>query len=169
MAKKEKDKVFWIGDNGDNKSVNIARKIYGRGDEIPAGSVPDDMLKAWEADGLISIGSFNTPVVVDGQQTIKGLEAEVRDLKVKLDMMPGLQKENGKLKDALAKAKSGKDSEAVKAAKDEAEKAVKRAEIAEADVEEKAALIEKQAARIAELEAPGSDADNAGGAGPGGS
>lgn len=141
----------WIGDDGDNKSVSIDRKVYVSGSEIPVDNVDADLLATWIKCGLVS---------EDGKRIVSVEATE-------------LEAENKALKSALEKAKSGKKADAVKAAE-------KRAEAAEADVKEKAALIEKHAARITELEAEveeltkpepdaGGDGGGADSAGPGGS
>lgn len=154
------EKVFWVGDNKDEKSALIAGEFYVPGQEIPADKVDKDRLDNWIEKGMVSTGKYGAPVIVKDTDAVKALEAENRNLNAKLDAMPALEKQNAELKKSLKKAQSAKKDDAVKAL--------------EADVKEKAALIEKQAARITELEAevetltdPGKDAGGDG-AGPGG-
>jgi hypothetical protein len=158
------DKVFWIGDEGDNKSVLISRKVYERGQEIPAGNVPVALLEAWEAAGLISVGENRAPVVIKDTGTTKALEAEIRSLKTDLDSLPGLQKQNEELKAALEKAKSGKKADKVKELEGNLETAMKRADDLESDNKEKAARIAELEVQVEELTAPegGSDTESGG-------
>ena len=179
MAKR---KVYvWIGDDGDNQSVCIGRKVYTKGKVIPAGDADPGVLAAWIKSGLVSEDGQRIVSVVDTE-----LHAEVKALK----------KDNANLKGSLDKARSGNKAKSVKALEADVDKAVERAEAAEAkveecekvgldrgakideleaDVEEKAALIEKHAERITELEAevealtePSTGDGDTGGAGPGG-
>jgi predicted RNase H-like nuclease (RuvC/YqgF family) len=159
---KEK-KVYWIGDEGDNKSVLIDRKVYTRGEEIPADKVDGALLKEWLEKGLISEGDYHAPVIIKDTDAVKALESEIKGLKADLESLPALRKKNEELEKALEKAKSGKKADAIKALED--------------DVKEKAALIEQQEERIVELEKqvedltdPSKDksGDGGGGAGPGG-
>ena len=184
-AIKDEDKAYFIGDGKDEKSARIGRKMYLPGEEIPVDEVDKDRLKDWVDRGIVSIGSKNAPVIVKDTGAIKTLEAEVRDLKAKLDSLPGLKRQNTELKESLKKATSGKKAGELKELKDNAvaqndriaklegiaterSDAVKGLEAdlkackkesrdevdsLEADVKEKAALIEKQDARIIELEA----------------
>lgn len=108
------DKTFWIGDDGDNKSVKIGKKIYGRGDSFPAVLVAPELLKEWADKGLISVGAKSAPVVIQDTETVKARDAEIRVLKADLDRLPGLQREVTELRDALEKAKSGKKAARVK-------------------------------------------------------
>jgi prefoldin subunit 5 len=194
------EKTFWIGDDGDNKSVKIGKGLFGRGDEIPAGDVAPELLKEWGDKGLISVGAKAAPVVIQDTETIKALEAEIRVLKTDIDRLPGLQREVTELKAALEKAKTGKKAERVKTleakivdlekdaleydvAIEDLKKAALENESAidnlELDIQEKAALIEKQGHRITELESDLEDAtkpdpddvvitDDESAAGPGG-
>lgn len=163
MAKS--DKVYWIGDDGDNKSVSIARKVYSRGDEIPAADVATDMLKKWEDQDLISVGEKRAPIVITNKDAVKNLEAEIRSLKADLDSLPALKRKNEELEAALEKAKSGKKADAVKnleaaiAAKDE-EISDLSAKITalDLDVQEKAALIDKLNSEIEQMTKPGGGA-----------
>lgn len=147
------DKVFWIGDDGDNKSVSINREIYVRGDDIPAEDVAPKLLDEWLEKGLISTGDNILPVVIKDTEAVKNLEIEIASLKRDLDRLPGLQREISELKKAADKAKSGTKVKRVK----ELEAQVKGLEDVnagiETDVREKAALIEQQTTRITELEA----------------
>lgn len=111
-------KTYWIGDDGDNKSVLIDRKVYTRGDEIPSDKVDKDVLKAWDSEGLISVGEKRVPILVTNKGQVQKLEAEIRDLNAKLDSLPGLEKQNEELKTALEKAKTGKKADAVKGLED---------------------------------------------------
>ena len=141
-----KGKVYvWIGDDGDNQSVSIERKVYSKDSKIPADRVAPDVLAVWIERGLVS---------EDGQRIVVSAEATE------------LEAENKALKSALEKAKSGKKATAVKELEKNAIAQSERikeleaiglerlaaAKAAEADIEEKAALIEKHAARITELE-----------------
>ena len=74
-------KAYWIGDDKDNKSVSIMRRIYVRGDEIPAKDIDKDVLDGWIADGLVSMGEKNAPIIIKDTDTIKTLEAEIKSLK----------------------------------------------------------------------------------------
>ena len=187
------EKVFWIGDDGDNKSVCIDKAIFGRGDAIPAEKVAPERLKKWESKGLISKGEKIAPVVIRDTETVKALEAEIRVLKADLDRLPGLQRDITELRDALEKAKSGKKASRVKELEtnaiaqneristlenigqersetiDALEKTAKENESAidnlELDIREKAALIAKQGKDIEDLTKP---VDEDAGAGPGG-
>lgn len=149
-----KEKTYWIGDNGDNKSVGIARKIYGRGAEIPAHEVSPELLEDWLKRGLISVGKKNAPIVIEDTEAVKNFEAEIRSLKARLDGMTALENENKKLRKALEKAKDGKKAERLK----ELEEYVKTKDAENADlkidIEEKAALIEKQGKEIEILTSP---------------
>ena len=88
-----KGKVYvWIGDDGDNKSVSIERKVYSRDSEIPADKVAPDVLAAWIKSGLVS----------EAGQRLVSVEATE------------LEAENKALRKELEKAKSGKKAGAVK-------------------------------------------------------
>lgn len=149
------EKVYWIGDNKDEKSALIGKTFYLPGDVIPGDEVESSRLKDWKDRGLVSGGVNSPPVIIKDKEEVKRLETEARELKVKLEAMPalvnqnaemkaeiakmsGLNHENSELKTALEKAKSGK-------------KADKLKEL-EQDVAEKDALIKKQIEQIAELE-----------------
>lgn len=155
------DKVFWIGDDGDNKSVLINRKVYARGEEIPAEDVPDDLLKEWQGQGLVSVGKNIAPIVVKDTESSKKYEAEIRSLKSDLDRLPGLEREIADLKKALKSSKSGKKADAVKALEADVEAKDKEindlgAKVTELDldVQEKVALIDKLNADIEALTNP---------------
>jgi prefoldin subunit 5 len=192
------EKTFWIGDDGDNKSVKIGKGLFGRGDEIPAGDVAPELLKEWGDKGLISVGAKAAPVVIQDTETIKALEAEIRVLKTDIDRLPGLQREVTELRAALEKAKTGKKAARVKELEANAiaqneristlekigqerletieklEKTAKENESAidnlELDIQEKAALIDKLNNDIEALTKPDTiiDSDDDLGAGPGG-
>lgn len=159
-----KPKVYvWIGDDGDNKSVSIERVVYSKNAEIPVDKVDPGILATWIERGLVSEDGLRT---VSGASP--GLEAEIKALK----------KENSTLTAALERAQKGKKADAVKALESQIkeceqvglERGQKIDEL-EADVEEKAALIEKLEAEVEALTAPKSESDDSGGggAGPGGS
>ena len=170
------EKVFWIGDDGDNKSVCIDKTIFGRGDAIPAGDVTPERIKEWESKGLISRGDKIAPVVVRDTETVKALEAEIEKLKADLESLPklysaivslesdveslpGLRREKKELQAALEKSKSGKKADKLKEMDERIKSKDKdlmechnlTSEI-EQDVAEKDALIKKQIERINELE-----------------
>ena len=185
------DKVYWIGDDGDNKSALIARKVYVKGDEIPADDVPQERLDEWLEKGLIAVGDNAAPVIVKDTEGLKVLEAEVRDLKAKLDARAGLEREVTELKKLLVQAKSGKKAdkakekdayikelegnavkqterinEKIKSIHSEAEaeslEKTKKIDALELDNQEKAALIDKLNVDLEAATAPDT------GAGPGG-
>lgn len=141
------EKTFWIGDDGDNKSVSINRKIYVRGDEIPANNVDQKILDDWHEKGLISRGEYAAPVVIKDTGAVQALEAEVRSLKNQVDSIPALQKKIKELEASQAKAKDGAKAKRVKELEAENEELKK-------DIAEKAALIDKQAADIEALTTP---------------
>lgn len=171
------DKVYWIGDNGDNKSVCISRKIYVKGDEIPADDVTQEQLDEWQKSGLIAVGDSAAPVVIIDTDAVKNLKTEIESLKRDVDRIPGLEREVSDLKKSAEKAKGGAKAKASKA-KDahikELETDVadrdKKLTALDLDNQEKAALIDKQ---IKEIEGLKSDLETAtkpddSGAGPGG-
>lgn len=130
---KEKEYV-WIGDDGDNKSVSIERKVYPKDAIIPADLVGPDVLAAWEDKGLVSVdGKHIVKVTVDNA----ALDAKITELEA----------DNAKLKTALDKAKSGKKA-------DELKKLTEAIIELEQDVAEKDALIKKLEADIEEATAP---------------
>lgn len=176
------DKVYWIGDGGDNKSVCIKRNLYVKGDEIPADDVEQELLDAWLKQGLIAVGDSAAPVVIIDSDAVKGLKTEIVSLKRDLERIPGLEREVSELKKAAEKTKGGAKAKASKA-KDarikelETEKAhadeawtikVKELEKSLTDLDldnqEKAALIDKLKS---DLEVATKPDDS--GAGPGGS
>ena len=155
----DKKKTYWIGDDGDNKSVCINRTVFGRGDAIPVEDVQPDTIKEWEGKGLISIGENVIPVVVRDTEAVKKLEEEIRILKGKLEPVPALIREKGDLEKALEKARSGKKADKLKEIGSRLKECeavgLKRGESIdelEQDVQEKDALIKKQAEEIEGLE-----------------
>ena len=189
------DKTYWVGDDGDNKSVCIKRQIYIKGKEIPAEDVAPELLSEWKKKGLIAVGDSAAPVVIIDTQAVTNLKIEIASLKRDLDRIPGLEREVSDLKSAAEKAKSGSKAKASKVKdahiKDLEENAVKQSERIkklefggsgrikelELDVQEKAALIDKLNVDLEEATAPdkGGDGDDKNdkpddqGAGPGGS
>ena len=183
------DNTYWVGDDGDNKSVCIKRKIYVKGDEIPAEDVSQELLDEWKEKGLIAVGDSAAPVVIIDTDAVKNLKTEISALKRDLECIPGLEREVKDLKIAAEKAKGGSKAKASKAKdahiKELEENAVNQSERIkklegnssdrikelELDVQEKAALIDKLNADLEEATAPdksgdGSDKDD--NAGPGG-
>lgn len=98
------EKVYWIGDNKDEKSALIGKTFYLPGDVIPADEVESSRLENWKTKGLVSGGVYSPPVVIKDKETVKRLETEVKELKAKLDAMPALVNQNAELKAEVAKA-----------------------------------------------------------------
>lgn len=158
-----KKKTFWIGDDGDNKSVLITRKVYVRGQEIPSDDVDKKVLDGWLKRGLISEGDYHAPIVVK-DANVEALEAKVKQLKTDLEKArSGKKADNLKALEADTKAKDGHIKELeenavaqtarIKELEDRLEGQVKEVADLKADQEEKAALIEKQAGEIKQLTA----------------
>ena len=188
-------KTYWVGDDRDNRSVHIKRKIYVKGDEIPAADVAQELLDDWKKKGLIAVGDEAAPVVIIDTQAVKNLKTEIVVLKRDLDRIPGLEREIVDLKKSAEKAKAGAKAKASKVKdahiKDLEENAIKQSERIkqlegndsdrikelELDNQEKAALIDKLNVDLEAATAPndtGSDDDKTDkpddtGAGPGGS
>ena len=180
------DKVYWIGDDGDNKSVCIKRALYVKGDEIPADGVLQEQLDEWQKSGLIAVGDSAAPVVIIDTDAVKNLKIEIVSLKRDLERIPGLEREITDLKKAAEKAKGGTKAKVVKDLKAEAKvkddriksledeiavldtdiiKGLKASVTAlDLDNQEKAALIDKLKS---DLEGAAKPDDS--GAGPGGS
>ena len=114
------DRTYWVGDDGDNKSVCIKREIYVKGDEIPADDVAKELLDEWRKDGLIAVGDTAAPVVIIDTVAVKNLKTEIASLKRDVDRIPGLEREISDLKKAAEKAKGGTKAKAVKELIDEA-------------------------------------------------
>lgn len=176
------DKVYWIGDDGDNKSVSIAREIYVKGNEIPVAGVAQELLDEWKRKGLIAVGDSAAPVVIIDSDAVNGLKTEIEVLKRDVDRIPGLEREISDLKKAAGKSKGGSKAKALKAKddhiKDLEDNAIAqsdRIKTLELDNQEKAALIDKLNADLETATAPDDDtgsADDTGatddaGAGPG--
>jgi hypothetical protein len=155
------EKVFWIGDDADNKCVKVGQKLYERGQEIPAKDVSefisDDMLKSWAEKGLVSIGANTAPVVIKDEDGIKRLEAEVRSLKADNDRMPGLEKELADTKAALARIQDGAKAKKLKELEAALKEKEERIATLEAEGKEKDELNVKQAAEIEELKKASGD------------
>ena len=149
------DKTYWVGDDGDYKSVCIKRAIYVKGDEIPAEDVAQEQLDKWKKNGLIAVGEKSAPVVIIDTQAVTGLKTEIASLKRDLDRIPGLEREVSDLKAAAEKAKTGVKARASKAKDD-------RIKELETDNQEKAAIIDKFNADLDEATAPGKDASKDG-------
>ncbi len=184
------DKTYWVGDDRDNKSVCIKRKIYGKGDEIPVGGLEQEQLDKWKKKGLIAVGEKSAPVVIIDTQAVTNLKTEIASLKRDLERIPGLEREVSDLEKAAEKAKGGAKAKASKAKdahiKELEENAIAQSERIkqlegnssdrikelELDVQEKAVLIDKLNIELEEATVPdkggagSSDNDNAG---PGGS
>ena len=179
-------KVYWVGDDGDNRSVCVDRNVYVKGDEIPAEHVAQELLDEWQKKGLIAVGDKAAPVVIIDTQAVTNLKTEIDVLKRDLDRIPGLEREISELKASIEKAKSGTKAKASKAKDDHIKElesnAVKQSErikelediglecsekIAELELDnqEKAALIDKLNADLEALTKPADDIG--GGAGPG--
>ena len=176
------DKTYWVGDDKDNKSVGIKRKIYVKGDEIPAEDVAQELLDEWKKKGLIAVGEKSAPVVIIDTDAVKNLKIEIVSLKRDLERIPGLERTISDLEKAAEKAKGGSKAKASKAKdahiKDLEENAIAQSERInklegnssdrikelELDNQEKAALIDKLNADLETATEP-----NKGGAGPGGS
>ena len=170
------DKTYWVGDDRDNKSVCIKRKVYGKGDEIPDKDVEQEQLDKWKKRGLIAVGDKAAPVVIIDTQAVMNLKTEISSLKRDLDRIPGLEREIKDLDRAAEKAKGGTKAKAVKDLKAEAKVKDDRIAELELDNQEKAALIDKLNTDLEEATAPdkGGDSPNEtdklddSGAGPGG-
>ncbi len=87
------DKVYWIGDNRDNKAVCINREVYVKGDEIPTECVAKELLDEWQKQGLIAVGDKAAPVIIIDTDAVKNLKVEIASLKRELDRIPGLERE----------------------------------------------------------------------------
>ena len=174
------DKTYWVGDDKDNKSVCIERKIYGKGDEIPVGGLEQEQLDKWKKKGLIAVGDSAAPVVIIDTQAVTNLKTEIASLKRDVDRIPGLEREISDLEKAAEKAKGGAKAKASKAKdahiKELEENAVKQSE----RIKELEDIGQERVKRIKDLEeatAPdkGGDGDDKNdkpddqGAGPGGS
>ena len=144
--------TYWIGDDGDFKSVAIDGKVYQRGDKIPVGNVPETVLDKWRKKGVIS-GEKAAPIVIKDAAAIKALEVELERLKVTAARVPGLEKYLANVAAERDKAQSGKKAARLKAL--------------ELDNQEKLALIEKLLAENAELKATKAPEENEGGDSPG--
>lgn len=131
------ERVFWVG-SADLQCAKINGEVRQPNYEFSSDDIAPELLAEWKAKGLVSIGGLLTPVVIKDDEAIKGLEAEIRDLKAQLDATAGLKKENVELSASLEKATKGKKADALKELKQ--------------DIKEKDALIKKQIARIEELE-----------------
>lgn len=126
-----KEKIFWIGDDGDFKCAAIAGKVYQRGQEIPADKVAPEVLKEWIDKGLAGKGREHAPLVVKDTGAIAVRDAEIRALKRRLDEYLPYKNEVGKLKSALDKSKAEKKGKAEREAELVAELKAKTAEIVE--------------------------------------
>ena len=131
------EKAYWLGDDGDNKSVLIGRKIYTRGQEIPRGGIPTSRFDEWVKLGLISVGEYRQPVFVKDTDGIAARNLKIKQLEADLEVIPALRDEISSLEKSLKTSKGAKKGKELKAL--------------EADVKEKAALIEKLTAENAEL------------------
>ena len=174
-------KTYWVGDDKDNKSVCIKRKIYAKGDEIPADGVDQEQLDKWKKKGLIAVGEKSAPVVIIDTQAVTNLKTEIASLKRDVERIPGLEREVTDLERAAEKAKGGSKAKAVKDLKAEVVDKDNRIKVLEAekahadeawaikikdletDIQEKAALIEKL---NGDKSGDGPDKDDS--AGPGG-
>ncbi len=175
------DKTYWVGDNRDNKSVCIKRKIYVKGDEIPSDDVEQERLDEWQKKGLIAVGAESAPVVIIDTDAVKNLKTEIAALKRDVDRIPGFEREIKELQQAAEKAKGGSKAKAskvkdarIKELEDEKARADEACTIMvkelkdsvatlKLDNQEKAALIDKLNDDLETATAPSED-----GAGPGG-
>ena len=174
MGKKET--WTWIGDDGNNKAVCISKKIYSKGDEIPAEEVSEERRNKWLDNGLASDGDRNKVTVTKDSKAVKHLETEIKSLKAALDCVPGKDREIAELNRALEKvqkgAKAGKlkgleaenadlkenairQTEHIKNIEDGSQESRTRIEELELDNQEKVALIEKLNKGLEEATAPG--------------
>jgi hypothetical protein len=118
---------YWLG-----KGVAlIAGTKYSTGEEIPANKVDKKTFAVWEKEGLVG----------DAPIPIAQTASETKDKATIKSLTKELSKVRGELKDSVAaNKKGGKCTECPK--KDEEIATLK------ADIEEKAALIEKQAKQL---------------------
>lgn len=145
MSKKE-EKYFWHGKG----NILIAGVKYKTGDEIPGDKLAEKSLKTHMDAGNISTAEVD--VKPKSSETVD--QARYRELKKAYDKLVN-EKENGGGK---CKACPKKDEE-IKDLKETGEAAVKRIEELEADVKEKAALIEKLEAELEAATAPPATGD----------
>ena len=137
----DKEKITWAGDNGDNKCAKISGEVRSPGYEFTSDDVPADVLDDWKAKGLVTVGANSAPVVIKDTDATDKLDAEIARLKTDLEGLSALRKKNEELEKVLDKAKSGKKAEALKTLESKLKEC-------EQDVQEKDALIKKQAEEI---------------------
>ena len=139
------DKVFWIGDDRDNKSVCINREVYVKGGEIPADDVAPELIAEWLEAGLIAVGAKAAPVVIVDTEVVKNLKTEIASLGRDVERIPGLERKIADLEKSAEKRKDGTKAKKLK----ELEGAVKVKDTHIKELEENAI---KQSNRIKELE-----------------
>lgn len=149
------ENVYWIGDNKNEKSALIGKKFYLPGDVIPVDEVEKSRLENWKVKGLVSGGVYSPPVIIKDKETVKRLETEARDLKVKLDAMPALVNQNAEMKAEIAKMSGLKhEITELKSALEQARSGKKadKLKALETHIEELNESSVKQSDRIKELE-----------------